>query len=947
MNSEQISLLREISESSPDNLDYTHYTYLPPSQCWKIPNTEYTRFWSEYCRLSKNTFEVGNGKLCIAERQLQEMPVTALFKFVFSGSDKTFVEYYDDYFIMSLVKCYQKAIQECYILSSEANELMCVILEPSDSCVRNGDTVVNIRLHFPYAKIEQSQHLRILRPLVIDYLRKENPYRDLHSQPKNDWDDIIDLNFMSNPVPLYGSVSVADESPLIHTRIVPEVGDDDYDNIDEYTFRDIFYSTAHEHVIKGIVNDDMFHDQDDVEFWFPMMLSLHYCTVILKLKPKYSRNLNYHNIDELRKSNSVTPELDNNSNKEDRRIDIAIKLLNTLDISKIQNEDYWLNIGRALHRCDNEIGGEGYKAWVTFSKSGGREEYQCEAYWDIFEVKNTISYETIGYYSAKDNPKMYKIWHDNTCNKHIDALMKNSIPTDDDLSKAFYWLHWLDFKCSNSEKKIWYYYRLNATNDDKRTHRWVPCDDALPLKRSIGKDFYNKMWQRQKFYSDEGSKDHNEGNKEKYAQWNIKMGKIILSLRNNATKKKIIESAKQFFKDDNFIEYSDNNDDLFGIANGVFEVLSDKAIFRDGKPEDYITKSSPVVFHPEYTWDHPRVKPVMRWLEELFPDPDLLDYVLKLLGSTIRSGNGEKLFPCFTGKGNNGKSMFKQLLENVFGCYAFTYSNDMLTAKGKNNGRSNVQKALSKDCKIVFAQEPSLNSALDDGAIKENTGLDSTYGSLLYDNGGNFIVKFLFIFICNKIPIIPGADKAIYKRFRAVPFLSTWDDENIPSIPDEQMKQRRFKADPTFSRRIKFMTSGMIWILFQYLNKYLKEGLQEPAVVTEHTTKYWEVHDIYKHFTRVCMDKVIIPDSKTDKNPEGKLNPNVLVSTSDVCKTFRKWLSEAYPDIDTPNNPAIIYELDQRWGETVDDHWKGYSIKEDYLFMSAMPGAFNKSSFHP
>ena len=66
-------------------------------------------------------------------------------------------------------------------------------------------------------------------------MTSDNPYRDLDYQPKNDWDDIIDLNFMTNPIPLYGSVSSIEDSPLMQTRIIPLVEmDDDYDDIDEY-----------------------------------------------------------------------------------------------------------------------------------------------------------------------------------------------------------------------------------------------------------------------------------------------------------------------------------------------------------------------------------------------------------------------------------------------------------------------------------------------------------------------------------------------------------------------------------------------------------------------------------------------------------------------------------------------------------------------------------------
>lgn len=922
MNPDLVNLVRNISHPpSGDSTDYTHYTYFSPCQCWTFKSNEYTKFWLEYCKLARK-YENGElkGKLAIGERVGSHMPISSKFSFHFpANGDMPFSDYYNDEFIIGLVKCYQRAIEENFMLSPNMGELMCCVLEPTREYIINNEIIINVRLHFPYSKIDPKHHLRIIRPKVIDYLREANLFSSIPMQPNNDWDNIISSTFITDPMPLYMSVTNNDEPPLNYTHIYPRIDENiSYTDVQEYNFKHVFKADCHEHVSKKLINPQMFQevtDEDDMDFWMPLLLSSFYYPVVTQPNPNIINNVDFQSLNQLRQS-SGSPKNRSQDNIAERDIDIANTLLDMLKSDKAKDENYWLDVGRALYNCDNKYEGDGYNSWVAFSKNGGRERDHCEIMWDSFEIENPITYKTIAYYAKRDNPSMYEKWHDNRCMKYFEIVLSENSATDHDTAVALYWVYWLDFMCSDADKKSWYTYQ---------NHRWIPCDDGVELKEKISGDFRNRLLKLRTHYSFEGEHDLNEGNKDKYTKYISRINNLVVRLKSGKFKNSIMRDARGKFKDDNFKIFSNNNPRYMGLLDRVIECVSDRAIPREGKPEDYITKTASVRYHDEYTWEHPMVIKTMKWMRQMFTDEPLREYILKFLASLLRSGNLEKVFPCMTGEGNNSKSMFKKLLELVFGDYAFTFSTDTLTGRGGN--RTSTQKALARYAKIVFAQEPDEGDSFQNGIIKELTGMDKIYANLLYENGGNFEVMFVLVLIANKIPIIPGADKAIIKRFKAFPFLSTWS-EDAPDSEEEQFAKQTFKLNKNFSSEIPYMAPAFIWILVQYYAKYKCEGLEEPDIIKEHTELYWEEHDIYRHFTSECIEKVIIPGSITEDLPQGRINPNVSVTVGDVYSTFRFWMKDTYPDIKVPNNPAMRYELHQRWGKSVNNEWRGLKIKQ-------------------
>ena len=63
-----------------------------------------------------------------------------------------------------------------------------------------------------------------------------------------------------------------------------------------------------------------------------------------------------------------------------------------------------------------------------------------------------------------------------------------------------------------------------------------------------------------------------------------------------------------------------------GMVNGVLEACEMEAVMRSGKPEDYVSKTTGLIWRYDLHWKHPFVIRLLDWLTKVFPNKQLLDY---------------------------------------------------------------------------------------------------------------------------------------------------------------------------------------------------------------------------------------------------------------------------------------------------------------------------------
>ena len=150
---------------------------------------------------------------------------------------------------------------------------------------------------------------------------------------------------------------------------------------------------------------------------------------------------------------------------------------------------------------------------------------------------------------------------------------------------------------------------------------------------SMSKDYYDKL---------------NTRDKAEEAMINARLkliNKKISDCKSAPFKNNVMKEAMEVFYDRRFKDKLDQNPYLIGFKNGVYDLKQN--IFRDGQPEDFISKLLPIKYQ-EYKIQDEEVQNVLSFLQKVFPDEDLRTYFLDTYSDIFVGGNNFKKFYVWT-----------------------------------------------------------------------------------------------------------------------------------------------------------------------------------------------------------------------------------------------------------------------------------------------------------
>ncbi|SNW63028.1 DNA primase [Orpheovirus IHUMI-LCC2] len=912
MDGDVLELLRRCMVQGATN-NPTHCSVFQDKKYWSLKQDMIETFWIEYCKLVDEKPEL---QAQIAEIVPEDCPFVMDFLFKFDFDTATIT----DPFIKRMVKIVQDVLFDYLQISATQHELNCVVLRSREDNNIDGNKIIQLRFHFPYCRVPKRIHAETLRPEILRRFRQQNVLGQLSFTPKESWDKICNDRIPMEYLPMYGCLTDIKLSALTYEctlkRLATEhLESDIHDDIEDENgivldARDIWQPTAHKHVIGGYVNPDRLKlEYLDAEYWLPMMLSIYYPFQVTLPKttspgstqtPESNRNRSPSYVGD----ESYVPRTD---------IDLAQQVfLRLISPERFNIECTWLEIGYSLFNVTN--GSDlGLEIWSNFTEeySNNYTSDDCSLhYGDNNFTQSSYTIKTLAWYAKLDSPEEYKTWHEGWVADALDGLSKEI--NDYTLALVFYRLYWLENACSiNGKTESWYVYDGNI---------WQRDDDASRIRKQLSTEFRRVIEGYQKHLADaiwypgtaESAKKGLQEKLEKIQE--IFKGDCRL-LMSGAGKNNIVKALKEegFFKNTDLERYRDRLDHVLSVYNFVIDTSGREAIARCGKPEDYLTKRS-CVFYRDYGWDHPQVQKVMHYMKQVFPDPDLMNYFLKYSASCLRKRNMDKLFMAWVGKGDNSKSMIIKLFEATFGqSYCIKMDVKNLSGKNKGGGGPNPEFARCKGTNVAFIQETDENDDLSKGLLKLLTGGDSFFARMLHDNGGDIDNTFKIILVCNDIPKIPNADEAVFNRFRIIPFLSKWTSD-APADEAEQFKQRKFKKDPRFERKIAEYASPFLWILIQYWKTYLDEGLKEPEIVKRYTDDYWNLNDAYLQYKNTMLEEM------DDELPES-------ITIQDIYPDFINWYRRFYPGEEVPKFDTARKLFCHRMGGTT-GVWNNFRRKE-------------------
>jgi len=220
----------------------------------------------------------------------------------------------------------------------------------------------------------------------------------------------------------------------------------------------------------------------------------------------------------------------------------------------------------------------------------------------------------------------------------------------------------------NKKDSLWYEFK---------NHRWFKVYDnslKLELYEIFTNEYFKLLNNKALAINKNNLKTSNEEmiqeNSSSLTNNNIFKNKIIKKFvaltKNNIFKNKIIKKIVTLFTDKDFDKKLDENYNLIGFNNGVYDLEAEK--FRDGRFDDYISKTTNVDFY-EFNMLNPHVTEMFKFFEEILPIKSVRHHMLLSLSSCVSGYNKDEKLRIVTGSGSNGKSLLFKLVQQALGEY--------------------------------------------------------------------------------------------------------------------------------------------------------------------------------------------------------------------------------------------------------------------------------------
>lgn len=540
-------------------------------------------------------------------------------------------------------------------------------------------------------------------------------------------------------------------------------------------------------------------------------------------------------------------------------IEYAKQLVSILDKGRFEDYQSWLDIGIALYNIDACL----LDTWIEWSRSSPKfVEGECEKKWKTFH-KRGMGLGTLCHWAKLDNPEVYREVREQSELGFIERALSS---TNRDVAKLVHFRFRREYVCVSEKHRTWFKFE---------GHRWIRSDGGYQLRKHIMESLSDTVYEA---LTDLRSRSDASPDDKVLQKTKDNYERLYRSIGGRSFVDDVVSVCSSMFLDPNFRDRQDDNPSLLGFTNGILDL--DKNEFRDGLPEDYVTLSTHIEYHPfdSYAGD-PRMLEVMDFLNQILPEPTIRDYVLTVMASSLYGRNVEQRLHIWTGSGSNGKSKLIELLEMAMGDYAARMPTSMLTQKRGASSAASPEVARLVGRRFVSAHEPENGDRIYVGVMKELTGGDKIMARGLYEDPFEFTPQFKIVMSCNTLPVIPSTDGGTWRRLRVVDFKTKFVDD--PREPHER------KIDIAIGEKMHTWAEPFMALLVKYYRDYTRGGtgrprIPEPDAVTEHTRRYQRQSDSVMNY---LYETVEFTGREED-----------VISMDDLYYGFKMWFQDSYSE---------------------------------------------------
>ena len=575
-------------------------------------------------------------------------------------------------------------------------------------------------------------------------------------------------------------------------------------------------------------------------------------------------------------------------------------------LSKDRAEDYhkWLYVGMCLHNINEN----NLEIWKMFSQlSSSYQENICNQKWKSFNNQyNGAKYgkPSLIHWAKEDNFKKFAEIKKESVELLVDNSIKKGANADYLIAlvvKKYYDKEFISVDVNDE----WYYF--NGI-------RWERTLKGTILKRYIHNHIYNLYGEYYLKYSQIAGLDPESEDKKKHLK---NVSEIQLKLLKDSYVNGLLNSLRDLFYEKDIMEKFDSDLNLLGFEDGIYDLKEN--VFREGRPEDYITMSTKVKLHIpnnelpiELNKLQDKFKQMdnytllkndfMDFITKIIPDEECRQYTLRFISKCLSGENRDEVFYIWTGSGGNGKSKLVDLIMKCLGDYACNLPVSLLTQKRKASGAANPEMARTRGKRFVVMQEPDVNETLNVGEMKEITGNDMIQARGLYKEPFEFVPQFKLVLMCNDLPHIPSNDDGTWRRLEALPFISRFVKEHQV---DES--QHKYLIDKELKHKLPFWIIPMYTLLLQEWKLYDTDGISIPDKVKDKTNEYRNDNDIIGQWiseNTIEGNNIIAANGVTEKAP---------TDSDTLYEAFKEWTTDEEIDKRSIPNKKKFRENLLKW----------------------------------
>lgn len=878
---------------------------------------QYTdEFWTEYY----NHVFVNKTNEYLTEKQLIEGPLLVDLDLKYNNSIKIRQHTKDN--IVDLINLYVTKINEIYDIPDKASISVYVYEKPD---IKILDKISKDGIHLVFTIKMHKAVQCILRKKIINDIKQIWDNIDVI----NSYDEVFDEGITKGYVnwQLYGSRKPGcDAYKLVYYyKLQYDIEEDDWD------FRE-------EQLSKINIKDHL-----------PIMSARY------ENHPQYEIKNNEYLLEAIEKEKK---ELTNKENKKTKTIPNAVDL-DLYDFSKISNAEElesllesflgnlsqnnyeikethlfamvlpelyygegsynkWIRVGWALKNTRESL----FLTWMKLSMQSSSFDFRdiprYYALWNSFEVKNAdgLTNRSIMFWAKNDNYPSYINIRQQTISYYIDqtleSIIKKDKVTEFDLATVLYQLCKDQFICVNVKNNQWYEYKNN---------KWHEIDSGNTLRLMISRKMHDIYMKKADTMMETMSHMENtEQNADAVRTKSSKLGDICLLLKTTSWKNNIMKEAKDLFYDSEFLNKLDSNPYLLCFNNYIVDFKN--KLYRKGKPDDYISKSTTIDYIPYDKLNGPclldksksyedLVKEINQFILELFPNEELNRYMWEHLASVLIGTNDNQTFNIYTGSGCNGKSKLVELMGKCLGDYKATVPITLITQSRNNIGSTSPEIVQLVGVRYAVMQEPSKGEKINEGIMKEITGGDPIQGRALFKDTITFIPQFKLVVCTNVLFDIKTNDDGTWRRIRICDFMSKFNE--TPYENEEKFPKSNFPYQYKIDQKIdeKFILWGPV-LMSMLVNLAFTTGgkVKDAKIVTSVSDKYREGQDYLTEFAK----------EKITRKRDGK------IKKTEILEEFKNWYIMHYGRNNLPNGKEITEYMDKSYGKCNKGKWFNVEI---------------------